>query len=1077
LNEKNFSHQGGPRDHADLPHAHDPGSEGRTVSGQTGPGHPEDTARARLAAIVDSSDDAIVSKTLDGVITSWNAAAERLFGYTAAEVVGRNITLIIPDDRLDEERDVLAHIRRGERVHHFETIRRAKDGRLVEISLTVSPMRDTGGRIIGASKIARDISDRRRTERALATTVQRLEVLYRLADAAGRAKDLLGVCEVGIDAILAAGATRAGVLTFDGTGAMRFRAWRNLSDGYRAAVDGHSPWTADATAPKPIVVEDVLTDPGLGALRETVAAEGIRSLAFIPLVTQGRLLGKFMMYYDTLHVFSDAEIRLAETIAQHVGFGLGRVLADTAIEGLLAREQDARREADAARLEAERRRLVSEQLARLAGLMNETLEVAVVGERVVESARQLLGVGAASLRLIGPDGSLVAIAFGGAMKEVFSPGHAVPAGPASISGLAIEQRGAVWTDDAANDPRVRLDDSIRSSMQRAGHAAVLAVPLRDKDRILGALSIGDARGRRFSAADAGILQACADQAALALANARLYEEARRQQREAKVVAEVVQRVNASLDLQTTLEHLVDGARELCDADIGRIVVRDSDGRMHLRHQVGVRRADAHDQMIIEPGRGSGGQVLLTGRPFRTDSYADDPRISAHDMAARAVDGTIAQMVVPIPGESGIAGLLYVDRREARPFTDADEAVLLRLAGHAGTAIRNSQLFSAEQAARAEADAANRGKDQFLAVLSHELRTPLNAILGWARMLRASTLDARQRAHAVEVIERNAELQGQLVGDLLDISRIAVGKMEIERAPVDLVLVVRQAAEAAVSDLDAKKLRLSLELDETAGEVFGDARRLAQVVSNVLLNAIKFTPEGGRIELRLARHEANARLTVADTGMGIDRAMLSRIFDRFEQADSSTTRKHHGLGLGLAIARQVVELHGGTIRADSEGPGKGANFTIDLPVLAVRVAPRAGVLGPRRPAVLPATLAGCRILIVDDQPDAADLVAFVLARSGAEVRVVASGNEALQAIAAEEFDVLVSDISMPDVDGYDLIRRVRSNPGRGRRPLRAVALTAHTDPEIRSRVLGAGFDACATKPLEADALTELLETLR
>ena len=1036
-------------------------------------------AQARLAAIVDSSDDAIVSKTLEGIVTSWNAAAERMFGYSAAEAIGRNITLIVPEDRLDEERDVLRRVGRGERVHHFETIRRAKDGRLLDISLTVSPLKDATGRVVGASKIARDITARREAERFLTMTVQRLEVLYRLAAAVGRAKDLPGVCEAAIDAIMALGASRASILSFDDAGVMRFRAWRNLSEGYRAAVDGHSPWEPAAHPPEPMVVEDVLTDSHLGSLVDVIAREGIRSLAFIPLVNHGRVLGKFVIYYDAVHAYSDAEIRLAESIAQHVAFGLSRVVAEAAIESLLVREQAARREADAARVEAESRRSTAEQFVRLAAVMNERLDVAAVGARVVECARELLRADASALRLVASDGSLMGVAFGGATKEALVPEHAIPPGPASISGLAVARGAAVWTEDASNDSRLTLADATRHDLGRTGRGAVLAVPLRGKREILGALSVADPVGRAFSAADADMLQACADQAALAVENARLYEEARRQQREAELVAEVVQRINTSLDLQATLEHLVEAARELCRADIGRIVVRDPDGGwMRLRHQIGVHWPDDHDQVTVEPGQGSGGVVLLTGRAFRTENYAEDRRISGPSTVPRAVDGTVAQMVVPIPGESGVAGLLYVDRRQARPFTDSDEGVLVRLAGHAGTAIRNSQLFAAEQAARAEADAANRGKDQFLAVLSHELRTPLNAILGWARMMRAGSLDEGQHAHAVEVIERNAQLQGELIGDLIDVSRIAVGKMEIERTPVDLVLVARQAIETVATDLEAKKLRFVVELADTGGEVLGEARRLQQVISNLLSNAIKFTPEGGRVELRLARHEASARLTVTDTGEGIEPAMLSRIFDPFEQADAGTTRKHHGLGLGLAIARQLVGLHGGTIRAESAGAGRGAMFTVDLPVLAVRLGRRgAGLLGRPEASQAGMALHGYRVLIVDDQADARDLLAFVLTRSGAEVHVAGSGAEALRVLAAHEVDVLVSDIAMPDLDGYELIHRVRTAAGQPGRPIRAVAVTAHVGREVRERVLAAGFDACATKPLDAEEFVRLLEKLR
>ena len=1041
------------------------------------PSGDEDIARARLAAIVESSDDAIISRTLDGIITSWNAAAERMFGYTAAEAIGRGITLLIPEERQEEERHVAARLRHGEHLRDLETVRRAKDGRLLDISLTVSPIKDAHGRIVGVSKIARDITERRQAQGRLTATITTLEALYRLADSVGRAKGLTGVCEVAIDAIMAVGADRASVLTFDAAGMMRFRAWRNLSDRYRLAVDGHSPWTVDTPDPRAIVVADVLDDPALGSLRDVIVREGIRALAFVPLVNQGQLLGKFMVYYDAPHAFSASELRLAGSIAQHVAFGVERVLAEAAMEALLAREQAARREAEAARVEAEKRRAVAEELTRLAGVMNESLDVTAVGERVVESARILLRARASALRLAAPDGSLVGIAFGGVMRDFFAPGHAIPPGPSSASGLAIVQASAVWSDDAGADPRLALTRDIREGMRQAGDAAVLAAPLRNKGRILGALSVADRLGRRFSEADAEMLQACADQAALAIENARLYEEARRQQREADVVAEMAQRVNTSLDPQTTLVHLVEGARELCRGDIARIVVRDPpSGAMRLRHQVGTRWEGYHDGIIIEPGKGSGGIVLVTGKPFRTDDYARDPRITGGLTAAREQDGTIAQIVVPIPGESGLAGLLYVDRREPRPFTDDDEAVLLRLAGHAGTAIRNSQLFAAERAARAEADAANRGKDRFLAVLSHELRTPLNAIAGWARMLRGAPLSARQRAHALEVIERNADLQGKLIADLLDVSRIAAGKMEVEREPVDLAVVARQAVEGVRAEVEAKKLSLVLDVEDAAGEVLGEARRLQQVVSNLLSNAVKFTPEGGRVEVRLARHETSARLVVTDTGEGIDGPMLRRIFDPFEQADSSTTRPHQGLGLGLAIVRQLVELHGGTILAESRGKGHGASFTIDLPVLAVRLTGGTAPGGKPGGGAPGAGLQGRRVLVVDDQADARDLVALVLARSGAEVRVAGSAPEALQALAAYEVDVLVSDIAMPGTDGYGLIRQVRRLDVDSGRSLRAVALTAHTGHDVRERALAAGFDACATKPLDAEGLVALLAGL-
>jgi signal transduction histidine kinase/ActR/RegA family two-component response regulator len=437
---------------------------------------------------------------------------------------------------------------------------------------------------------------------------------------------------------------------------------------------------------------------------------------------------------------------------------------------------------------------------------------------------------------------------------------------------------------------------------------------------------------------------------------------------------------------------------------------------------------------------------------------------------------VAQLVVPIPGETDIAGLLYVDRRERRPFTDGDEAILVRLAEHAGTAIRNSQLFAAEQRARAEADAANHAKDQFLAILSHELRTPLSAILGWARLLTTGRLDAGQQQQAVAIIERNAQLQSELVSDLLDVSRIVAGKMEIDRIPVDLLLVVRAAVEAAGADFEAKNVRLVTELDPAAGEIPGEPRRLQQIVANLLSNAVKFTPPGGVVEVRLVRHETSARLSVSDTGDGIDPAVLPRIFAPFEQGDTSTTRKHQGLGLGLAIVRQLVELHGGTIRAESEGKGKGATFTVDLPVLAVRRL-RAG-RDARDVSDTAGALGGCRVLIVDDQSDARDLLALVVGQSGAEVKVAGSARDALRIMSESAIDMLVSDIAMPEMDGFSFIETVRrQEAARASERLRAVAVTAHMGRHIRARALAAGFDAHAVKPLDPEELVVLLSALR
>jgi PAS domain S-box-containing protein len=341
---------------------------------------------ARLAAIVEGAEDAIIGKSLDGIVTSWNHAAEAMFGHPANEILGRPVTLIIPPTRLEEEREILRRLRNGELIQHFETERVTRDGRLLNVSLSLSPIRDRNGRITGASTIARDITERRRTEQRLTATIESLEVLYRLVDQISRARDRDDVCQAAVDAILGAvGANRASVLVFDAQGLMRFVCWRGLSDAYRRATEGHSPWARDASDATAFGVEDVSTDERMAGLREVILAEGIRSLGFVPLVFQGRLLGKFMVYFDAPHSFTPHELRLAATIAQHVSFGLSRVESDASIAELFERERAARREADAARADAERANQAKDEfLAMLAHELRNPLSVIVNAVSLLE---------------------------------------------------------------------------------------------------------------------------------------------------------------------------------------------------------------------------------------------------------------------------------------------------------------------------------------------------------------------------------------------------------------------------------------------------------------------------------------------------------------------------------------------------------------------------------------------------------------------------------------------------------------------------------------------------------------------
>jgi PAS domain S-box-containing protein len=378
----------------------------------------------------------------------------------------------------------------------------------------------------------------------------------------------------------------------------------------------------------------------------------------------------------------------------------------------------------------------------------------------------------------------------------------------------------------------------------------------------------------------------------------------------------------------------------------------------------------------------------------------------------------------------------------------------------------------ERAARREAEEANRLKDEFLATLSHELRTPLTAMLGWSRLLRSGGIGEEMAARALESIERNAEAQRQLVDDILDVSSIISGKLRLDVRPISVVSVVESAVDAVRPAADAKRIELRVVIGARMGALNGDPDRLRQVVWNLLSNAVKFTPEGGRVEVRAERTEGVVRVVVNDTGRGIEPDFLPHVFDRFRQADASTTRTHGGLGLGLSIVRHIVEMHGGSVSAESAGAGLGATFTVTLPTEPTLG--KASVEAAPRVEDCPPSLEGLHILVLDDEADTCEVVAAVLTKCSARVTTATSAAEALEAVAAADFDLIVSDIGMPGVDGYEFIRRVRAREREsGARQTPAVALTAYAREEDRRRAFRAGFQMHLAKPVEPGELTAVV----
>jgi len=481
-----------------------------------------------------------------------------------------------------------------------------------------------------------------------------------------------------------------------------------------------------------------------------------------------------------------------------------------------------------------------------------------------------------------------------------------------------------------------------------------------------------------------------------------------------------------------------------------------------------------------PGPGGEADVLRTGRAQLHAEIAEDAlqRAARDDDHRRILTSLNPRSAVLLPLRARahtLGAITLVNAESGRRYGAGDLSFLEDVARRAAISIDNARLYESERRAHASAVVANRTKDEFLATISHELRTPLNAILGWARLMAKNPGDEARRTRAIEVIDRNATAMAQLIEDLLDVSRIISGKVRLEIGEVEIERAIHAAADSVRVALDAKELTLKITVNGEVGPVLGDANRLQQVLWNLLTNAVKFTPHGGRIDVTGERKGAFIQITVSDTGKGIRPDFLPFVFDPFRQGDGTITRTQGGLGLGLAITRHLVELHGGWIQAQSPGEGQGATFVVALPSAAVPRA-RAERASERIAATAqlnPPQLQGLKVLVVDDDSDARQLVRAVLEEYGSTVRLASSAGEALRAIENEVPDVLLSDIGMPGEDGYSLIRRVRALPPRQGGAVPAAALTAYTRAEDRAQVLEAGFTVHVPKPVAPD---ELLATV-
>jgi PAS domain S-box-containing protein len=558
-------------------------------------------------------------------------------------------------------------------------------------------------------------------------------------------------------------------------------------------------------------------------------------------------------------------------------------------------------------------------------------------------------------------------------------------------------------------------------------------------------------------------------------------------------------IGSTLELESLLQAVTDSTTKLSGAEFGAFFYNttDENGDSYMLYTLSGAPRQAFERFGQPRATPLFAPTFHGEGPIRLEDVLADPRYGKmaphHGMPAGhlPVRSYLAMPVISRTGE--VIGGLFFGHSRTGIFDEKVERIVVGIAAQAAVAIDNARLYEglkkaagereklleAERNARSEAEHSNILKDEFLAILSHELRTPLNSILGWSQLLASGKVPAAETAQGLDAIQRSARAQTQLIEDLLDMSRIISGKIRLDVQWADLARLVTLAVESVRPSADSKQIRLRKIIDPHAGPVSGDPTRLQQIVWNLLINAIKFTPKGGKVDVLLERVNSHLEITVRDSGIGIKPEFLPQVFERFRQADSSTTRSHGGLGLGLSIVKTLVELHGGTIRAKSAGEHQGATFIVALPMAPVKKdESREHPTTPKPPAIESGEilLAGVKILVVDDEPDARELIKRVLSQGKAEILTAGSAEEGIQLLQAERPDVIISDIGMPGKDGYQFMREIRNLASRAGGKTPAIALTAFARSEDRTRAMIAGYQVHIAKPIEPQELVATVASL-
>jgi PAS domain S-box-containing protein len=969
----------------------------------------------RFHHLVDAVIDyAIFMLDESGRVATWNSGARRVKGYAPEEVIGRHFSLFYtPEDQAaGRPQQILDAVRATGRVED-ESWRVRKDGTRFWANVVITALRDEEGRVVGFAKVTRDLSERRLVEEELRRSEERFRLL---------------VENIGDYAI------------------------------YLLDLDGNvATWNLGAERMKGYTSDEIVGRSFAIFFPEEDVAAGKPRNELLLAQQNGRHEDEgWRVRKDGTRFWANAILTaLHDSAGTLVGYA--KITRDLTIrreaeenQRKLLQEQAARDAAEG----AERRLRESEERYRaLSQRLEIVLEGVADGITVQDRTGNLVFANAAAAKISG-----------------FELGAELMSAPASVLAARFEmldEQGRPFPLEDLPGHRVLRGEKLATALVHVRHR----VTRREWWTLIRASAVTALDGTHD----------------LAINIWHDVTEARRQERQAMYLADASAALATSLDVQQMLSTLasvlVPGLADWCSI---HLLEHDELRSVAVAHADPAKKSLASDyQAKYPPNRSQRSGIWNVLRTGATEVWNDitDEMLTAsvsdpEQLAVLRDVGMKAALVVPITFRSRTMGALsLVCAGSDRRFGPADIPLVEELGRRAGVALENAHLYAAAQDAARAAEEASRAKDEFLATVSHELRTPLNAILGWSSILKEQVKEPSV-AKPVAVIHRNAEAQVRIIDDILDVSRVITGKLRLDPKPADLVAIVRDALEAVRASAVAKEIELTFRPAAEAILLVADGERLQQVVWNLLSNAVKFTDSGGHVTVDVRQEGSTVIISVADDGKGIDAAFVPFVFDRFKQADSSFTRRVGGLGLGLALVRHIVELHGGRAEAHSEGAGKGAVFTVTLPVRVVTPEVASGARPPKTlpPVPTKGSLAGVRVLVVDDESDARDLVAAVLEGAGAVVETAPSAAEGFAAFKRFRPDVLVSDIGMPDEDGLSLLRRIRALPRDGGGRVPALALSAFAREEDRMRALASGFTTHVGKPVDPAALASAVRNL-